>query len=174
MIRPDPTEQAASDDADLASIPPDPVVAQLAARFAQPVSGYAYGPALRVIALIVTLFSIAFAVFAWFSAAAQTMSGYWLPMAIAVGMIATCWYIVTGQTVLDRDGISQQWIMPKAYRWDGIYRARLLRLPMNTRLMLNVGKPPFKTIHAGTPELAAAFADIARLYESRTPDRSRR
>ena len=44
---------------------------------------------------------------------------------------------------------------------------RLVRLPLATRLVLTTPRPPFKAVHAGTPELIAAFEEVARLVRPR-------
>ncbi len=169
----EPIEPISDSHADASPDPSgDPFVRHFAERFAQPVSGHSYGQTLRLIAFAVTALAVVFAAFAWFSSARPDTTVLLMPFAVALGMIVCCWYIVTGRTVLDRDGIRQEWVTPKNYRWDEIYRARIIKLPLNTRLMLNTGKPPFKMIHAGTDELEQAFEEVARLYATRGARRS--
>ena len=143
---------------------PPPAADKLAALFPEPVVGYSYTPALRIGAGLLVLLTVVFALTSWTQGMGPTTPAGALILAVAAGMIASGWYIVMGKTTVDATGINQEWVMPKSYRWEEIFRARLIKLPMNTRLMLNTGRPPFKTVHAGTPELKIAFEKIGDLY----------
>ena len=143
---------------------PPPAADKLAALFPEPVSGYSYTPSLRIGAALLVLLALGFALTSWFQGLGPSTGAGALILAVSAGMAASGWYIVMGKTTVDASGINQEWIMPKTYRWEEIYRAKLIRLPMNTRLMLNTGRPPFKTVHAGTPELKVAFEKVADLY----------
>lgn len=147
---------------------PPPSTEKLAALFPNPIIGYSYGIFLRVFAAALVALSIGFALVSYSQGVEVTSPPGALIGAVAIGMAASGWYIVMGKTTVDDKGIRQEWIMPKEYRWEEIFRARLISLPMNTRLMLNTGRPPFKTVHAGTPELKQAFHEIASLYTEAT------
>lgn len=143
---------------------PPPAADKLAALFPNAITGYSYGMFLRVLAAALIALSVGFALLSYTQGVGVTSPAGALIGAVAIGMAASGWYIVMGKTVVDSKGIRQEWIMPKEYRWEDIFRARLISLPMNTRLMLNTGRPPFKTVHAGSPELKQAFIEIAGLY----------
>lgn len=128
------------------------------------VVGYAYSKAMRAGALLLVLFSVLFAVGGWSNGVPLNSGPGALIGAVAIGMMISGWYIVMGKTTVNAQGVSQEWVMPKSYKWEEIFRARLVKLPMNTRLIINTGRPPFKTIHAGTPELREAFERVARMY----------
>lgn len=141
-----------------------PAADKLAALFPEPVVGYSYTPAMRIAAALIVLLSVSVALSTWWQGMGPTTPGGMLIFMVAAGMVMSGWYIVMGKTTVDATGINQQWVMPKQYRWEEIYRARLMRLPMNTRLMLTTRRPPFKSVHAGTPELREAFEKISELY----------
>ncbi|MFK7962472.1 MAG: hypothetical protein AB8C46_00750 [Burkholderiaceae bacterium] len=143
---------------------PPPSADKLSALFPNAISGYSYGLFLRVFAGALVVLSVGFALLSYSQGVGVTSPAGALIGAVAIGMAASGWYIVMGKTTVDDKGIRQEWIMPKEYRWEEIFRARLISLPMNTRLMLNTGRPPFKTVHAGTPELKQAFREIAGMY----------
>lgn len=146
-------------------MPTSPPSAQVMARLIpEEVTGYSYGTAMRIGALLLVAFSVLFAVGGWTNGVPLNSGPGALIGAVALGMCVSGWYIVMGKTTVNAEGVSQEWVMPKSYKWEEIFRARLVKLPMNTRLIINTGKPPFKTIHAGTPELREVFERIARMY----------
>ena len=136
-------------------------------RFAQPVRGHAYRPLTRVVATTIALATLAYG--GNVAATHEGISGALLFTVVSAGivMVFACWYIVTGRTTIDARGVHQDWIMAKSYGWSEIRSARILRLPLSTRLMLNTGRPPYKVIQSGTPELTAAFEEIVAWYSSR-------
>ena len=146
-------------------MPTKPPTAEAMARLIpDEVTGYAYGKAMRIGALILVVFSVLFAVGGWANGVPLSSGPGALIGAVALGMCISGWYIMMGKTTVNAQGVSQEWVMPKSYKWEEIFRARLIKLPMNTRLILNTGKPPFKTIHGGTPELREVFERVARMY----------
>lgn len=80
----------------------------------------------------------------------------------------TTYYILTGKTTIDSEGVRQDWFSGKTYKWDEIRKVSMLRLPMATRLVINTGKPPFKAVHSGSPVLTEAFEEIVRIYKDPT------
>lgn len=142
-----------------------PAADKLAALFPEPIVGYSYGLVLRIGAAILVIMTVAFVIAGWSQGIGPTSPAGALIGAVAIGMMGSGWYIVMGKTTVDETGISQEWVVAKAYKWEEIFRARLIKLPMNTRLMLNTGRPPFKTVHAGTPALKQAFERVALMYQ---------
>ena len=136
-------------------------------RFAQPIRGQAYRPLTRILALTIALATLAYG--ASVASTRDGVAGSLLVMVISAGavMVFACWYIVMGRTTIDARGVHQDWIMAKSYGWGEIRSARILRLPLSTRLMLNTGRPPFKVIQSGTPEITAAFEEIVAFYSSK-------
>ncbi|MBW6494291.1 MAG: hypothetical protein K0B16_07000 [Burkholderiaceae bacterium] len=136
-------------------------------RFAQPIRGHAYRPLTRVLAVTIALATLAYG--ASVAGRGDGVAGALLFMVISAGlvMVFACWYIVMGRTTIDARGVHQDWIMAKSYGWGEIRSARILRLPLSTRLMLNTGRPPFKVIQSGTPEITAAFEEIVAFYTSK-------
>ena len=137
-------------------------------RFAQPVRGHAYRPVTRVLTVMIAVVTLGYG--ARVGINRGELSGPLLFMLVSAGLImaVAAWYIVMGQTTIDARGVHQDWIMAKSYGWGEIRSARLVRLPLSTRLMLNTGRPPFKVVQAGTVELEAAFREIAAVYRTRT------
>ncbi|MFT4103479.1 MAG: hypothetical protein QM674_21120 [Burkholderiaceae bacterium] len=132
-------------------------------QFEQPVSGPAYRPFTRLLTakLIVGLL----------------LYGGWVlwrhdvatPVLVLIGsafvvVVASGWFIVTGKTTIDRQGIRQDGLFPRRYSWHEISRARFVRWPLSARLMLVTGQGPIKAVHSGNATLDRAFQDIARFY----------
>jgi len=137
-------------------------------RFVTPVSGDTYRKPVKIMAVLLTLVMFA-AVIAGLGSAESVDGAAWLLLiGGGLGMGFGCYHIVRGKTTIDAHGIRQDWIFPKVYPWDEIYKAKLLRLPFGTRLMLTTPRPPFKAIHGGTRELEAAFEEIAAMLPGRT------
>ena len=136
-------------------------------RFAQPVHGHAYRPLTRVLTVFIAVATIGYG--ANVGATRGELAGALLFMLVSAGLImaVASWYIVMGKTTIDARGVHQDWIMAKSYGWAEIRSARIVRLPVSTRLMLNTGRPPFKVIQAGTPELEQAFREIVAYYKAR-------
>ncbi len=136
-------------------------------RFAQPIRGHAYRPLTRFLAVAIVIATLAYG--ASVASARDDVSGALLFMVVSAGviMVFACWYIVMGQTTIDERGVHQDWIMAKSYGWGEIRSARVLRLPLSTRLMLNTGRPPFKVVQSGTTEMTAAFEEIVAFYASK-------
>ncbi len=138
-------------------------------RFATPVSGASYRLSAKVAAgtTIASLVVYGVRVIDKIVAMPWTMS--LLVGAAFLGVLATSWYIFKGRTTIDERGIRQEWIVIKDYDWARISKARHLRLPFTSRLMLRAGFGPIKAIQGGTPELDAAFREIAAYYKSIQP-----
>ena len=141
----------------------------LAQRFATPV----IGPSFRVAAKVTVVGTLA-GVAVLVARTADQWSGIRWPMAILLatvflGMVVTSWYILTGRTTIDSQGIHQDWMATKHYSWEEIVRARRIRLVVTSRLMISTGRGPMKAIHSGSPELDEAFAEIAAYYRGMPP-----
>lgn len=136
-------------------------------RFAEPVVGDAYRFGAKLIAVIITVCVFVFIGMGIAAGGFRDAAAILLFTGAAAGMCLGCYHIVAGKTRIDSEGIRQDWIFPKQYRWEEIYKAKMLRLPMATRLVLTTPRPPFKAVHAGTPELEKAFADIAAMLPGR-------
>lgn len=136
-------------------------------RFRTPVTGPAYRTPAKVFVVLALLFMVAFAA-KNLDRMAGLPWGMWILLATAFGGVAiTAWYVVTGHTTVDSDGVHQQWMVLKSYRWDQIRRVRHVRLPLASRLMISVGFGPAKTVHSGSAELDAAFKEIAAYYRAK-------
>lgn len=135
-------------------------------RFAHPVSGHAYRPVTRLLTIVIALATLGYGLSVGLTRG--HLEGPLAFMLVTAGLImaVAAWYIVTGQTTIDANGVRQDWIMAKSYGWGEIRSARLVKLPLATRLMLNTGRPPFKVIQAGTPEIEAAFREIVAYYRA--------
>jgi hypothetical protein len=138
-------------------------------RFANPVSG----PSFRVAAKVTVVATVAGIVVLAARTADQWSEIRW-PMAILLatvflGTVVTTWYILTGRTTIDSQGIHQDWMATKHYAWGEIVRARRIRLLITSRLMLSTGHGPMKAIHGGSRELDQAFAEIAAYYRGMPP-----
>lgn len=135
--------------------------------FADPVSGPSYGWFTKALACGLTAMAAIFSLVLLFSA---ENVGSPMIMLIGGGALAMAWttyFIVTGRTTIDSDGVRQDWFTGKAYTWDEIRKVSMFRLPMATRLVINTGKPPFKAVHSGSPEVTAAFERIVQIYNER-------
>lgn len=132
--------------------------------FVTPVRGPAYRPFFRYFTFCVLLQLFAYGLYALNKAGevATPIVGL-LAMAALVVMVSG-WYILTGKTTIDQQGIRQDWFSPKVYRWPEIIRARVVKLPGSVRLVLHTGNGPFKAIHSGNAELDQAFRRIADYY----------
>ena len=134
-------------------------------RFATPVTGPSYGWFTKTVACGLTAMVVIFAIFLVLKAQQAGSPMVILILGGALAMAWTSFYIVTGQTTIDSQGVRQDWFSGKSYTWEEIRKARILRMPMATRLVINTGKPPFKAVHAGSPELVEAFEEITRIYQ---------
>lgn len=140
-----------------------------AERFAQPVVGDSYRLPVKIMALLITA-CVAVAIIGAIGVGGATDSAaLLLLLGGGIGMGLGCYHIVWGKTRIDAEGIRQDWIFARFYRWEDIFKAKVLRLPMGTRLVLTTARPPFKSVHAGTRELEEAFEDIELMFPGRLP-----
>lgn len=138
-----------------------------AERFAQPVVGPSYKLGARVLAIVLTAIVVLFIGGALLNAPDANASVFMLLGGAGIAMVVTCGYIVAGKTTVDARGVRQDWLITKDYAWEEIQSARVLRLPLATRLLMVTARPPYKTVHAGSPELRAAFEEIATMLSNR-------
>jgi hypothetical protein len=135
--------------------------------FAQPVSGPAYRTSAK--------WMIGSTVLSLFTYGAQVLAARddvpWqmlVLLAASAGVVLlSTWYMLTGRTTIDAEGIRQDWIFAKAWRWHEIVHAKHLRLPFTSRLVISTGTGPLKAIHGGCRELDDAFRTIAAAYRPR-------
>lgn len=92
----------------------------------------------------------------------------WLMAGAAVVMLVTCWYILVGKTTVDAKGIRQEWFFKKDYRWHEISRARFVRMPFSSRLVLFVGGGPMKSVNSGDAALDQALMAVANFYQGKS------
>jgi len=136
-------------------------------RFRTPVTGPAYRMPAKVFVVLTLVFMVFFAARNLDQMAALPWAMWVLLAAAFGGVVITSWYVVTGNTTVDSAGVHQQWMVEKSYRWDQIKRARHVRLPLASRLMISVGFGPAKAIHSGSAEIDAAFKEIAAYYRAK-------
>ena len=92
----------------------------------------------------------------------------WLMAGGAMVMLVTCWYILVGKTTVDAKGVRQEWFFKKDYRWHEIGRARFVRMPFSSRLVIFVGGGPMKAINSGDQKLDQAFIQVANFYQGKS------
>lgn len=159
-----PEDGAAGD----ASTPegPLPMENPLARRFAEPV----HGPSYRRVAkwMVASTIGSLFAYGINIVTANDFGASGWLVLALGAGsVLVTGWSVLTGCTTIDARGIRQDGVPRKEFVWDEIVRARRIRMPFTSRLLISTGKGPLKAIHAGDAALDAAFAEIDAVYNPR-------
>lgn len=151
--------------------PPELDVVLPEQMFPEPVSGPSYGPAARLGTLSTVIFLVGYAMSVW-SRRDDVAAAVWLLLAAAAAvLLVTAWYILTGRTTLDREGIRQDWVVRRQFRWHEISRARVMRMPFSTRLLLATGGGPMKAVHAGDAILRQAFARVSAFYDPRRGQR---
>jgi hypothetical protein len=79
-------------------------------------------------------------------------------------LVVSAWFILTGHTTIDAQGIRQDWVFRKQFDWHQIAAARLVRLPLQPRLLLSTGRGPIRAIHGGDPAVIEAFRRIDAYY----------
>lgn len=137
-----------------------------AERFETPVRGPAYRTSAKAGAVGAVIMLIAYALRAS-DQLMQLPSSMLLMMATAfLGVVVTTWFIITGTTTIDAQGVHQHWITEKRYRWTEIQWTKHVRLPFTSRLMISTGSRPLKVIQSGTPELDEAFKEIVAYYRA--------
>lgn len=138
-----------------------------AQRFATPVTGPSYRWSAKALAAVVL---------AWLAAyGARTvatggfgLSGWLVVLAGMTAVVVTGWSVFAGRTTIDAQGIHQSGLPRRALRWHEIARARRLRMPLTTRLVVSTGTGPLRAIHAGNRALEDAFGEIDTWYNRRT------
>ena len=138
-------------------------------RFATPVSGPAYRLSAKLVAGAMSAVLVIYGLRVIDKILAMPWAMAVLIGTAFVGVLSTTWYVFKGRTTIDARGVRQEWIVLKDYDWSRISKARYLRLPFTSRLMLRTGFGPIKAIQGGTPELDAAFREIAAYYKSQQP-----
>ena len=133
-------------------------------RFESPVSGHAYRPLTRwmTFSFVTSLLAYGLHVLSRGPDVAGSVLG--LMAAAAAVVLVGAWFIMTGRTTIDAQGIRQDGLFPRVFRWHEITRARFLKMPLSGRLLLSVGAGPIRAIHGGDDQLDAAFREIADCY----------
>jgi hypothetical protein len=161
------TESDTNEAQDPGQVPGDPSL-DPEAYFSEPVSGASYGWFTKALATGLTAVAGVFALVLLFQAEEAGSPMILLICGGALAMAWTTYFIVTGRTTIDADGIRQDWFTgTKNYSWDDVRKVSMFRLPMATRLVINTGRPPYKAVHSGSPEVTAAFAAIVSIYKKR-------
>ena len=133
--------------------------------FDKPVAGPAYRPFFKFFTVNILTGVITYGIYTLNRGFAVSGPVLFL-LALAAAVLAVSgWYILTGKTTIDQQGIRQDWYSPKFYRWSEIMRARVVRLPGSVRLVLHTATGPLKAIHSGNSELDLAFKRIAEFYK---------
>ena len=146
----------------------NPAAEKMQATFADAVVGSSFRWPTKAVAIGTTAIVVLFVAGLFVQRDSIHEQTLWLFAGAAAAMCAGCWHIANGQTRIDANGIHQDgMIWGKHYTWHELQRARFLKLPMATRLVINTGRPPFKAIYAGTPELESAFRKVADAYGNR-------
>lgn len=70
------------------------------------------------------------------------------------------------QVRIDEYGIAQSWMFKRPSAWSDVRSARLMRTPMNVRLLVRLASGRYHVYSAGDAVVAQAFFDIARRYPS--------
>ncbi len=135
-----------------------------AQMFSEPVCGPAYRPFFRYFTLCVLSQLAAYGVYALNKAGEVSTPILGLMALAALVVIVSGWYIFTGKTTINQQGIRQDWYSSKVYLWPEIMRARVVKLPGSVRLVLHTGNGPLKAIHSGNADLDQAFRRIADYY----------
>ncbi len=160
----DPGTPGAAPGAPSAWQPVNETAAGLARLFEQPVRGRAYTAWARW-----STASTVVALFAWGVALVDQQpqhQGAVLALLAAGGglLVVSAWFILTGHTTIDAQGIRQDWIFRKQFDWHQIAAARLVRLPLQPRLLLSTGRGPIRAIHGGDAAVIEAFRRVDAYY----------
>ncbi len=133
--------------------------------FNKPVAGPAYRPFFKFLTVKILIVVIAYGIYT-LNRGFDVATPILVLLALTVVVLTVSgWYILTGKTTIDQQGIRQDWFSPKVYRWHEIVRARVVKLPGSVRLVLHTGNGPLKAIHGGNSELDQAFKQIADFYK---------
>ena len=136
-------------------------------RFVQPVSGPSYRRSAKWMVLSTVLGLAVYGAQVLGANRDVTAPVLLLMAAGAAVVLVSAWYMLTGRTTVDSRGIRQDWMFARQYRWHEIARARHVRMPFTSRLVISTGTGPFKAVHSGCRELDEAFRTIAAAYGGR-------
>ncbi|MEG0821012.1 MAG: hypothetical protein RR101_04300 [Burkholderiaceae bacterium] len=129
------------------------------------VSGPAYGRFARFFTttLMVALAALSIRVL-WRTEGWISSDAFWLLGLTAIAVASSWWQMLTSTTTIDARGIRQSGWIEKAMSWDEVVAARVITPRLAPRLMVKarLGRP--RAFHAGSAELATAFARIATHY----------
>lgn len=138
-----------------------------AVRFGVPVTGPTYRRSARTVAIALIVLVGVYGVRA-VVAGGFGWAGWSVLAAGAAGLAISGWTVFAGRTTIDAAGIRQTGFPARRIGWHEIARARALRLPLSSRLLVSTGTGPLKAVHGGSAELDAAFAEIGDWYARRT------
>ena len=146
------------------SPPVNETAAEIARLFPQPVRGRAYTAWARW-----STASTVLGLFVWGALLIAQQPQHQLQvlaLLLAGGglLVVSAWFILTGHTTIDAQGIRQDWVFRKQFEWHQIAGARLVRLPLQPRLLLSTGRGPIRAIHGGDPAVIEAFRRIDAYY----------
>ncbi|HEU4620687.1 MAG TPA: hypothetical protein VFS42_00550 [Burkholderiaceae bacterium] len=130
-----------------------------------PVIGPAYAAVFKATATLIVIAILYYGIRAFertnVDASLQLMLGFGL---IGVAVLMSYWALMRSTTTIDAKGISQTLMFKRPVAWDDIRSVRLVRLPTAARLFVRTNGPRVAVFHAGSQELAQAFAAVARRY----------
>lgn len=90
-------------------------------------------------------------------------------LALLLALVVIAYYMWTGQTSIDDQGIRQSWVMRREITWNDIRFAKFIPLLGSKRLICFSHKGRPVVFQGATPELQIAFAKISLQYK-RQPD----
>jgi hypothetical protein len=139
------------------------------ALFAVPVSGPAYGRTFRAIATLAVLVLLVYGARVVFFLLPEPPSrdGWIFIGAAAFALVATWYFVVMAHTTIDAQGIRQTGLIDRKTQWNEIWHARVGGLPFSRRLIVRTTGGRLRSYFGSTPELLAAFAQIAAKYPRR-------
>lgn len=130
-----------------------------------PVMGTAYHPIFKGMATVLML-ALVFYAWRFFDSAGTQISRHMKLVFAATGLMVLFSYyaLLKSTTTVGADGIEQSWMFKKPITWDEIRSARVVRMPAAVRLIVRTQTGKFVMFHAGTSDLANAFAAVASRY----------
>ena len=137
----------------------------LARTFATPVSGPAYRPVTRLLAV-----ALVAGLLVW--GGVGLVSDLGTPIdwprigASAIIAVALLWpmpSILAGRTVIDATGIRQGGWLGRETTWAEVQRIRYVPMPMSPRLIVSAGLGRARVFYSGDAQLDAAFREVVRL-----------
>jgi len=139
----------------------------LAQRFSEPVRGPAYRIGARILTagVVLGLFAYGAQVLTSQSTGIDPRVALLMAAAAAVVLVQAA-AILFGRTTIDRQGLRQDGLFAREFRWHEISQARCVRMPLAYRLVLTTPRGPIKAIDSGCAALDEAFGQIEQFYRA--------